>query len=177
MKVELEKYYGKWYEVARLPNWFQGDLWFYPWKGKRSTAEYGTTDDPLVITVTNKLEREFRIPFLKNIFSKKETAEGHATVKSENSFSVSFAPFSRFWVFGKPNYFVRTIISDKNGEYLFSVVTSSEGNEEQKYAWLLSRKDPEEWTDEEKVLAQSTIQMMELYGVKEKKLIKHSVLP
>lgn len=177
MKVILDKYYGKWHEVARLPNWFQGDLWFSLWDGKKSTAEYGTTGDPQIITVTNKLTRKFKFSFLEKIFSNKETVKGHATVKSENSFSVSFAPFSRFWVFGKPNYFVRTIIADKDGEYLFSVVTSSEGNEEQKYAWLLSRKDPEEWSEEEKVLAQSTIQMMEMYGVKEEKLVKHSVLP
>lgn len=177
MQVELDKYYGQWYEAARLPNWFQGDAWFSLWSGVRATALYEPRMEAKTFSVTNMMTRKFKFPFLENIFSKNETIEGEASIEGENSFSVSFNFFSKLFTFGKPNYFVRSIIEDENGEYLFSVVTSDQGNDEQKFAWLLSKKDPEQWTENELALAKSTIQLMELCGVKEEKLIKHSVFP
>nr|WP_320046827.1 lipocalin family protein [uncultured Ilyobacter sp.] len=46
--VDIERYAGKWYEVARYPNSFQSDACQY------TTAEYAVLDDGTV-TVDNRL--------------------------------------------------------------------------------------------------------------------------
>lgn len=174
--VSLERYYGKWHEIARLPNWFQGDSWFSFRKGVNSTATYYPTCECKKVKVINQLEWQYPIKFLKSFFAKKEEVIGLASIKSKTSLSVSFNIFSKIFTLGKPNYYIRELIDDDDGKYLFSIVTSSSSITEQKYAWLLSRKAPEEWTECEKKLAKDAIQKMQLYGVNKEKLITHPSL-
>ena len=177
MQVELSKYYGQWYEVARLPNWFQGDSWFSLWTGIKATALYEPRMDDKRFSVTNQMIRKFKFSILEKFFEKTETVEGEASIEGDNCFSVSFNFFSKLFSFGKPNYYVRGIIKDDSGDYFLSVVTSSDSNEKQTFAWLLSKKDPEDWTPAELEIAERTIQVMELCGVREESLIKHPVFP
>ena len=176
MTVQLDKYYGKWYEIARLPNWFQGDLWFLPRKGVNSTAIYCPTKNDKEIKVTNELEWEYSFDFLEMFFAEYDKIKGKAKIKGKNSLSVSFNFFSKLFNAGKANYYIREIVLDEEGGYLFSVVTSSDKITEQEYAWLLSRKDPAKWTEKDRELALKILCSMESYGVDTENLVKHEIL-
>jgi apolipoprotein D and lipocalin family protein len=109
--VNLERYSGKWFEIASFPMFFQrncvGD----------TTAEYAAAG-PGTITVTNRCRTDSGV----------DTAEGKATVvegSSNSQLKVSF-----FWPF-KADYWVIGL----DPEYRWAVV----GNPNRKYLWLLSR--------------------------------------
>ncbi len=119
-KVDLKKYAGKWYEIARLPNRFQkqctGDV----------TATYYLQDDG-TIRVVNQCRNEN---------GELEEAEGHARLPTDDSSSakleVCFAPkFLSFLPFVWGKYW----IIDLDVDYEYAVV----GEPGRKYLWILSR--------------------------------------
>jgi apolipoprotein D and lipocalin family protein len=121
-KVDLQKYSGVWYEIARLPTWFQkkcaGDV----------SATYILNADR-TIKVVNRCREAGK--------SKPKEAEGVGRVaKADNGsnsvLEVRFAPailsfLSSVW----GDY--RIIALDK--EYRYAVV----GSNDRKYLWILSR--------------------------------------
>jgi apolipoprotein D and lipocalin family protein len=118
--VDLNKYAGLWYEIARLPNWFQkqcvGDV----------TAMYFIQDDG-TIKVVNRC---------RNGKGEIEEAEGQAkrvcNDSSNAKLKVRFAPkFLSFLPFVWGNYW----IIDLDPEYRYAVV----GEPDRKYLWILSR--------------------------------------
>ena len=128
--VDLNKYSGMWYEIARLPNRFQkqciGDV----------TATYFIQDDG-TIKVINRCRNEK---------GKIEEAEGQAKRVSDDSsnakLKVRFAPkFLSFLPFVWGNYW----IIDLDADYRYAVV----GEPDRKYLWILSRTP---------VLAEDTLQ-------------------
>ncbi len=128
--VDLRKYAGLWYEIARLPNGFQkqcvGDV----------TATYVLQDDG-TIKVINRCRNEK---------GDTEEAEGEAKrVDGDSSnakLKVRFAPkFLSFLPFVWGKYW----IIDLDPEYRYAVV----GEPDRKYLWVLSRTP---------VLAEETLQ-------------------
>lgn len=109
-EIDLEKYVGKWHEIARYPNRFQTDC-------QCSTAEYAISNKGYV-TVTNRCKKN----------NKEEVATGKAfLVKGSNNtkLRVQFQ-----WPF-KGNYW----IIDCAPDYSYAVVSEPS----RKYLWILSR--------------------------------------
>lgn len=116
--VDLKKYAGKWYEIARLPNWFERNC------SSDVTAEYVLTTDKQ-ITVTNSCKKKD---------GKIEVARGLANVANdpEVTLRVTFAPKAlRFMPFVWANYSVISV----DESYKHALV----GEPSRKYLWILSR--------------------------------------
>ena len=111
--VDLERYLGKWYEIASYPAWFQ--------KGcTGSTAEYSLLPDGK-IQVVNRCRKDNLDGPLKESKGKAEVADTTTNAKLKVWF---------FWPF-KGNYW----IIDLNPDYRWAVV----GEPSRKYLWILSR--------------------------------------
>ena len=112
--VDLERYLGKWYEIASYPAWFQ--------KGcSGSTAEYSLLPDGK-IQVVNRCRKGRLDGPLKESKGKAEVADTTTNAKLKVWF---------FWPF-KGNYW----IIDLSPDYQWAVV----GEPSRKYLWILSRK-------------------------------------
>ena len=109
---EIEKYLGKWYEIARLPNWFEKDL-------IKVTATYEFLNNGKV-KVTNE-----GYHIRKNKYS---TATGKA--KFAGAEHVGHLKVSFF----RPFYADYKIIELEKEGYRYALVASSS-----KYLWILSR--------------------------------------
>ena len=116
-QVDLKKYIGLWYEIAKIPNSFQDHCSY------GTTAEYKIDDDGDIIVVNSCYDDEGKI----------DVAEGLAKVvdkKTNAKLEVSFfsilgiRPFwGDYWIIGL----------DEN--YEWAVV----GTPNRKYGWILSR--------------------------------------
>lgn len=109
-KVELEKYLGKWYEVARLPFKFEDDC-------TDITATYGLNNDGSV-SVLNECLRD----------SKLKQSKGKAKIVDKAIGAKLKVTF--FWPF-YGDYWIINLGKD----YEYSVV----GTPNRKYLWILSR--------------------------------------
>lgn len=119
-RVDLQRYAGTWYEIARLPQWFQRGCY-------NSTATYSLNDDGSV-KVVNRCQREDDEP---------SVAEGEARVVpgSDNAkLKVRFDNwFSRLLpTITEGNYWI--IALDKDYQ---TVVIGEPGRE---YLWILARQ-------------------------------------
>lgn len=117
--VDLKKYTGLWYEIARIPNDFQEDC------VGGTTAEYSLMEDGRIKVVNSCIEKD----------GEKEVAEGVAKIvdkKSNAKLKVSFVSFlgiRPFW----GDYWIIGLDKD----YKYAVV----GHPERKYGWILSRSE------------------------------------
>lgn len=113
--VELERYLGKWYEIARYENRFE--------KGCEAvTAEYAKRDDGLIKVLNTCRKGAVDGPV--------DTAEGKAKiVEGSNGAKLKVSFFGPFF-FG--DYWVL----DRAEDYSWSIVGEPSG----KYLWLLARK-------------------------------------
>lgn len=111
--VDLNKYAGKWYEIASIPQFFQ--------KGCHSTtAEYTLTDKGYVI-VENRCNKD-------SIHGKQTYIKGKAFVVENSGNAKLKVQF--FWPF-KGKYWIIDLADD----YSYAVV----GNPNRKSLWILSR--------------------------------------
>ena len=113
-ELQLEKYAGKWYEIARLPNRFERGL-------KCVTAEYSIREDGKV-GVLNK-GREIDNPENTN------TAEGVARVPNAEKPGQLKVQF--FWPFSGDYYVI-----ELDEDYQYALV----GSPSRKYLWILARE-------------------------------------
>jgi apolipoprotein D and lipocalin family protein len=112
-KVDLQKYAGKWYEIASYPQYFQKNC-------HCTTAEYTLSDKGYVI-VENRCNKD-------SVNGKQSYIKGKAFVEegSENAkLKVQF-----FWPF-KAKYWIIDLAND----YSYAVVS----HPNRKYLWILSR--------------------------------------
>ena len=118
--VDLNRYMGTWYEIARLPNWFQkkcvGDV----------AATYTLNDDG-TITVVNRCRKEN---------GEISEAEGRAKLARKDGpntkLKVRFAPgFLSVFSFVWGDYWIILLSPD----YSYAVI----GDPARKYLWILSR--------------------------------------
>jgi apolipoprotein D and lipocalin family protein len=112
--VDLARYAGKWYEIARLPNRFQRDC------AGDTTATYSLRPDGK-ITVLNQC---------RTAKGRTKTAEGTANVSSKEGPNTKLR-VTFFWPF-YGNYWIIGLDPD----YRWAVV----GEPDRKYLWILSRE-------------------------------------
>jgi apolipoprotein D and lipocalin family protein len=110
---DLNRYLGKWYEIARLPNSFEKDL-------VNVTATYSLRDNGKVKVINEGYKKT------KN--GKHSIAEGKA--KFAKSPDKGYLRVSFFWIF-----YSDYIIVELDPEYKYAMVASSH-----KYLWILSRE-------------------------------------
>lgn len=116
-RVDIERYLGRWYEIARLPNSFEKNC-------EGVTADYTQKDDG-TISVINSCNR---VTIDGVITGKARIAKGRARIvdtHSQSKLEVSF--FGPFW----GDYW----ILDLDETYTLSLVGEPSG----KYLWILSR--------------------------------------
>ena len=115
--VDLTRYAGLWYEIARYPNWFERDC-------TGVTAEYSQNDDG-TISVTNTC-------FKGTLDGEKNVAEGRDRIVEGTGNSQLKVKFAPSWVpFAEGDYWILALEPD----YSASLVGSPDG----KYLWILSR--------------------------------------
>ncbi|HEY9036780.1 MAG TPA: lipocalin family protein [Pseudomonadales bacterium] len=114
--LDLSRYQGDWYEIARLDHWFQRGC-------TQSSALYRLQDDGTV-KVTNRCVMEDGKP---------REALGQAVPVPERParFKVSFGFFSRLFTPSDGNYWVIALDDD----YRWAMV----GHPNRQYLWILSR--------------------------------------
>ena len=115
--VNLQKYIGKWYEIAKLPNWFQKSC------AKGTTAEYTIDEDGDIIVKNSCYESGNSL----------NTANGLAKIvdkKTNAKLKVSFVNILGIRLFWG-DYWILGLGKD----YEYAVV----GTGNRKYAWILSR--------------------------------------
>jgi apolipoprotein D and lipocalin family protein len=118
--VDLSRYTGKWYEIARLPNKFQKDC------AGEVIATYSLLEGGKLKVVNQCRKQNGRI----------EKAEGKARLANKNGsnskLEVRFAPPWLSWLpFVWGDYWIIELAED----YSYSVV----GTPDRKYLWILSR--------------------------------------
>lgn len=111
--IDINKYSGKWYEIARLPNFFEKDL-------ECVSAEYTLLKDGK-IKVLNKGRKE-------NNINKISKAEGVAWIPNKENSGKLKVQF--FWPFAGDYYI---IVLDSN--YQYALV----GDPYRKLLWILNR--------------------------------------
>jgi apolipoprotein D and lipocalin family protein len=122
--LNLDRYLGKWYQIATIPASFQRDC------VKNTTAEYSKIDNNL-IKVENRCEKED---------GKISIANGAARLNPQSNspgkLQVSFLNVLGYWIwnFGG-NYWVMDL-GKSDEEYDYSVV----GDPTRQYLWILARK-------------------------------------
>ncbi len=120
MSLDLERYTGKWYEIARLPNRFQTDC------AGDVTAEYTLLENGRLDVVNACLKKS----------GKRDEAAGVARLANDDGpaskLKVRFAPWWLSWLpFVWGDYWV----IDLDPDYRYAVV----GTPDRKYLWVLSR--------------------------------------
>lgn len=116
--VDLAKYAGKWYEIARLPIYFQRNC------ASDVTATYTANPDGSI-----KVDNQCQTAQAKTL-----EAIGKATKNGDtgSQLKVTFLPKGLRWLpFGKADYWVLALDKDYN----YALV----GTPNQKYLWVLSR--------------------------------------
>lgn len=116
--VDLLKYAGRWYEIAKIPNNFQDQC------VGGSTAEYVINNDGSIKVINSCIDED----------GEKDEVEGVAKIvdkKTNSKLEVSFVSFfgirpfwGDYWIIGLGN------------NYEYSVV----GSPNRKYAWILARE-------------------------------------
>jgi apolipoprotein D and lipocalin family protein len=116
-EVDLNRYIGKWYEIALIPVWFQKDCY------SGSTAEYSLTEGGEINVVNRCCTREGTL----------KEANGRAWMVDKNcpaKLKVGFFSVLGFFPF-KGDYW----IIDLDPEYRYVVI----GHPTRKLGWILSR--------------------------------------
>jgi apolipoprotein D and lipocalin family protein len=116
--VDLKKYTGLWYEIAKIPNNFQDQC------TGGTTAEYSLEEDGKIKVVNSCIDED----------GKKDVAEGIAKVVDKNTNAklevsfVSFLGIRPFW----GDYWILGL----GDNYEYAVV----GSPDRKYGWILARE-------------------------------------
>ncbi len=118
--VDVDRYCGTWYEVARLPNWFERKCL------KNITATYSKNPDGTLKVVNRCKKDDGSLIEATGIARRQSNSEPNTKLK------VRFAPrILSFLPFVWGNYWIIDLASD----YSYAVV----GEPKREYLWILSR--------------------------------------
>lgn len=140
--LDLTRYLGLWYEVARYPNRFERDC-------VAVTAEYGALPDGRISVRNSCRRRGFDAPL--------DVVEGTARVEGPGQLSVNFV---RWLPFVRGGYYVLDVTPD----YSLAVVGEPGG----RFGWVLARSPritPAQWAHAEAVLRRNGYDLTDLYRV------------
>jgi apolipoprotein D and lipocalin family protein len=112
-QVDLNRYTGKWYEIATIPSWFQKDC-------VGTTASYSLRDDG-TIRVENVCHE-------KTLDGPERSIVGKAWVTDRNTFARLEVQF--FWPISGPYWIIAL-----DPQYRYAMV----GHPSREYLWILSR--------------------------------------
>ena len=115
--VNIQRYSGLWYEIAKIPNSFQDHCAY------GTTAEYIIDEDGDIIVINSCFEEDDELDVAEGVA---KIADKKTNSKLEVSF-VSFLGIRPFW----GDYWIIGL----DEEYQYAVV----GHPERKYGWILSR--------------------------------------
>ena len=118
-KVELERYAGRWHELARTPNWFQRSC------ASDVTADYARRADGTVSVVNSCRRADGSL----------DRSEGVARVvdpATNAKLEVAFAPEALRWI---PAVWGNYWVVDLAPDYRYAIV----GEPSREYLWVLSR--------------------------------------
>lgn len=116
--VDLKRYLGTWYEIARLPFRHEDP-------GARNvTAQYSLNEDGSIRVVNRNINEKGE--------AEEAVAEAHPVDATNSKLKVSFLPEGLRWIpFTKGDYWIIRLDPDYS--------TSLVGTPDRKYLWLLSR--------------------------------------
>ena len=112
-ELDLERYMGKWYEIARFPHSFEKNL-------VGVTATYSIRENGKI--------RVLNEGYKKNLAGKLKQAEGKAKVPDENEPGKLKVAF--FW-----NFYADYYVLELDEDYQYAMIGSKSDN----YFWILSR--------------------------------------
>lgn len=118
--VDLKRYVGTWYEIARFPNRFQKDC------VANVTAQYAERADGQ-IDVTNQCDE---------VDGEKDKANGVARITDPSSNAKLEVRFAPDWLAWLPFVWANYWIVDLADDYSYAAV----GEPSREYLWILSRK-------------------------------------
>lgn len=114
--VDLERYAGLWYEIARFPNQFEKDC-------EGVTAEYALRDDGM-ISVVNSCRKGGTDGKLQVANGKARVVDTQSNAKLEVSF---FGPFwGDYWVIGLADDYSLALVGEPGGRYLWMLSRTPE---------------------------------------------------
>ncbi len=145
--VDLSKYAGKWYEIARYPNRFQKKC------VGNTTATYNIKGDDKIEVINECLKKNGKI----------NKAKGKAKIVDEKTNAKLEVRFAPAWLSWLPQVWGDYWIIDLDKDYKYAVV----GDPDRDYLWILSRT-PE--MDSETY--QGILERVEKKGFNPSKLIK-----
>jgi len=126
--VDLQKYAGKWYEIASYPMSFQKDCYCV-------TADYSITDKGYV-KVYNSCRKGGVNGKKKDITGKAFPVEGTNNVKLKVQF---FWPFKAdYWVIDKAEDYSWAVVSGPNRKYLW-ILSRTPGMQEETWQYITGR--------------------------------------
>ncbi len=152
-QVNLDRYVGTWYEIARLPNWFQDQCI------GNVTADYRQLENGNIEVVNRCLDENGMMDEARGVA---RIVNASTNAQLEVSF-VSVFGWNLFW----GDYW----ILDLGDEYEYAVV----GMPSRKYAWILSRTiqlSPEVWRHIRQVLTRAGYDPKKLVETQHKEPLK-----
>ena len=137
-QVDLERYLGRWYEIARFPNRFEEGC-------EGVTADYAMRDDGL-ISVTNTCHKG-------SPDGQTEVAKGRARVVDEATnakLKVSFfGPFwGDYWVIGLDEDYSLALVGEPEGRYLWILSRTPTISDDVRHAAINDLRQMGYYTDE-----------------------------
>ena len=107
--VDIDRYQGRWYEIARFPNSFEKNC-------EGVTADYGRRDDGL-ISVVNTCRKGAPDGEAKSANGRARIVDAETNAKLEVSF---FGPFwGDYWVIGLDADYSLALVGEPAGRYLW----------------------------------------------------------
>ncbi len=107
--VDIDRYLGRWYEIARLPNSFEKDC-------EGVTADYALRDDGL-IRVTNSCRQGSPSGVLKVSNGRARIVDNETNAKLKVSF---FGPFwGDYWILERAEDYSLALVGEPSGRYLW----------------------------------------------------------
>jgi len=131
--LDLNRYCGTWYEIARFPNWFQRKCYCC------TSAEYTLLADGKIKVVNRCLQADSSLSVAEGIAKKEDSKGSNAKLK------VRFAPSWLSWI---PFVWGTYWIIDLAPDYSYAVV----GEPSRKYLWILSRTKNIEYSEYEEII-------------------------
>ncbi|HIA31700.1 MAG TPA: hypothetical protein EYN83_00235 [Nitrospinaceae bacterium] len=113
-QVDINRYLGRWYEIARYPNWFQENCYAV-------TADYELSEDGFIRVVNRCNDRKLNGE-MREALGKAHIVDASTNAKLKVTFHWPF--YGNYWII------------DLGNDYEYSVVSEPK----RQYLWILSRK-------------------------------------